>query len=140
MFVGVVALCYDVYNGVLKLPQTQSKIFDLFINLCFYFKCKDLFNFQGFINRKPKIGRRDSVISSINTDYTYEDTTPSVIGTEYDGGSRRGSIISHTLDLQDEEATPSLYGTEYEGDNSQRSSLTSNNDENSNNQVKCVKS
>lgn len=66
-------------------------------------------------------------MSSINTDYTFEEPSPSVIGTEYDGGSRRGSIASHKFDLHGEEGTPC--GTEYEGDNSQRSSLTSNNDE-----------
>lgn len=89
-----------------------------------------LIYFQGFINRKGRLGRRDSVVSSINTDYTFEEATPSVIGTEYDGSSRRASIVSHTLDPHGEDAAPSVCGTDYEGVDSQRSSLTSNEDQN----------
>lgn len=87
---------------------------------------------QGFISAKHRGRRRDSIISSVNTDYTYEESiqAPSLIGTEYEGHSQRSSLTSNiVMDPQAEGRMSSVCGTEYEGDNSQRSSLTSNHHE-----------
>lgn len=86
---------------------------------------------QGFINNRCNYKRRDSCVSSLNTDYTYDEAAQSISGTDFDGFSKRGSDVSNNLDLHMDGATQSLCGTEYEGNSSQRSSLTSNNSEHS---------